>query len=101
MKGEAGTIKISSFLDEDGLHIIVRDTGIGMTEEQIEKVLSLEKTDSYGALNESFGLWGTIERIRSYCDCKDVVKIRSEEGEFTEIEFVLPYSMRYVQKKLY
>ena len=101
MKGEAGTIKISSFLDEDGLHIIVRDTGIGMTKEQIERVLSVEKTDSYGDLNESFGLWGTIERIRSYCDCKDVVKIRSEEGEFTEIEFVLPYSMRYVQKKLY
>ena len=101
MKGEKGTIKISSFLDEDGLHIIVRDTGIGMTQEQIEKVLSPNKTDDPDPFNASFGLWGTIRRIRSYCDSNDIVRIRSEAGEFTEIEFILPYDMRRDPKKLY
>ncbi|MBR4343768.1 MAG: histidine kinase [Lachnospiraceae bacterium] len=94
LKGEKGTIKISSFLDEDGLHIIVRDTGVGMTDEQIKKVLSKEKMEASGSDGGSFGLWGTIERIRCYCDDDDVVQIRSDLGEFTEIEFVLPNSPR-------
>ena len=101
MKGETGTIKISSSLDEDGLHIIVRDTGIGMTQEQIDKVLSIDKTEDSDPFKTSFGLWGTIRRIRSYCDSNDIVRIRSEEGEFTEIEFILPYDMRRAQNKLY
>ena len=89
MKGEQGTIKISSFLEDDDLHILVRDTGIGMTQEQIDKVLSKEKNEGTEEFNESFGLWGTIERIRCYCDKDDVVRIRSEIGEYTEIEFIL------------
>lgn len=89
MKGEQGTIKISSFLEDDDLHILVRDTGIGMTQEQIDKILSKEKIESTEEFNESFGLWGTIERIRCYCDKDDVVRIRSEIGEYTEIEFIL------------
>jgi sensor histidine kinase YesM len=68
---------------------IVRDTGIGMTQEQIDKVLSREKNEGTEEFNESFGLWGTIERIRCYCDKDDVVRIRSEIGEYTEIEFIL------------
>ena len=89
MKGEQGTIKITSFLEEDELHIIVRDTGIGMTQEQIDKVLSTEKTDASDDMGGSFGLWGTIERVRCYCDKDDVVRIRSDIGEYTEIEFIL------------
>jgi two-component system sensor histidine kinase YesM len=96
MKGEKGTIKISSWLKDKELHITVRDTGIGMTDEQIEKVLSTEKTDntdedgiSASGLGSSFGLWGTIERIRCYCNKDDVVKITSEPGEYTEVEIII------------
>ena len=39
---------------------------------------------------ESFGLWGTIERLRYYFNRDNVVKIDSEEGEFTRIEFIVP-----------
>lgn len=91
MKGEKGTIKISSRLVDGDLHIIVRDTGVGMSEDQIEKVLSSEQidTDKGDGLGGSFGLWGTIERIRCYCDKDDVVKIQSEPGEYTEIEIII------------
>ena len=91
MKGEKGTIKISSRLIDGDLHIIVRDTGVGMSEDQIEKVLSSEQidTDKGDGLGGSFGLWGTIERIRCYCDKDDVVKIQSEPGEYTEIEIII------------
>ena len=91
MKGEKGTIKISSRLVDGDLHITVRDTGVGMSEDQIEKVLSSEQidTDTGDGLGGSFGLWGTIERIRCYCDKEDVVKIQSEPGEYTEIEIII------------
>ena len=90
MKGEPGTIKISSFLRVDQLHITVRDDGIGMSQEQIDNVLSTEKRDDTPDINESFGLWGTIERIRCFCDKDDIVRINSEPGEYTEIEFIMP-----------
>ena len=93
LTGERGLISIKSRLIDDVLHIYVRDTGVGMSEEQIEKLLSAhddEKPGSEPEPSESFGLWGTIERIRYFCGTNDVVKIRSTVGEFTEIEFIIP-----------
>ena len=93
LTGERGLISIKSRLIDDVLHIYVRDTGVGMSEEQIEKLLSAHddmKPDGEPKPSESFGLWGTIERIRYFCGTNNVVKIRSTVGEFTEIEFIIP-----------
>ncbi|MBQ6094772.1 MAG: histidine kinase, partial [Lachnospiraceae bacterium] len=90
LKGEEGLIKITSRMEEDVLHIYVRDTGVGMPKEQIDKALLPRDRERSGELPESFGLWGTIERIRCFCDDDDVVRIRSEEGEYTEVEFIIP-----------
>lgn len=89
LKGESGTIRISSRMEEGRLHIVVRDTGVGMDEQQIQKIMSAGSEHIENPDSESFGLWGTIERIRIYTGNRDVVKIRSEIGEYTEIEFVL------------
>ncbi len=90
LKGEAGIIRVTGRIFEEALHITVRDTGVGMSSEQIEKILSQDKNDRPSEADSSFGLWGTIERIRIYCGNKDCVKIRSEIGEYTEIEIVIP-----------
>ena len=90
LKGEKGIIKIKSFLEEGSLHLIVRDTGVGMEQEQIRKILSLDRSQRPDEADESFGLWGTIERVRIYCERDDVVEIRSEIGEYTEIEMIIP-----------
>ena len=96
LKGEEGTIKITSRLKDGILHVYVRDTGVGMSQEQIDKVL-LKREGDEGEVSsdpaESFGLRGTIERIRYFCDDEDVVKIRSEEGEYTEVEFIIPQGL--------
>lgn len=92
-KGEKGTIRISSRADRGNLHLYIRDTGVGMSKEQIERMMSAEKESTSpeaGEQSESFGLWGTIERIRCFCDSDNVVQIRSELGEYTEIEFIIP-----------
>ncbi|MCR5508687.1 MAG: histidine kinase [Lachnospiraceae bacterium] len=88
LKGEKGIIRISAHLSDHTLKLTVRDTGVGMSNEQIEKILtkSAPDTDEEGS---SFGLWGTIERIRMYCDDEDVVSIVSEPGEYMEISFTI------------
>lgn len=88
MKGEKGTIKITSRLDNGELHLIVKDTGVGMEQDKIDSIVS-SKNKNYEQNADSFGLWGTVERIRYYTGREDVIKIRSEVGEYTEIEFII------------
>lgn len=90
LKGEKGEIRIKSYLEDGNLHLIVRDTGVGMEEEQIKKILSQDRSQRPDEADSSFGLWGTIERVRIYCGRDDVVNIRSEIGEYTEIEMIIP-----------
>lgn len=87
MKGEPGTIRIKSFLQNDELHLIVWDNGVGMTKEQIEHELGQSRLD--GDI-EGFGLRGTIDRIRFYCGKDDVIFIESEPGEYTKVEMIIP-----------
>ena len=61
-----------------------------MEQERIDQLLVTGRDKREEEPSESFGLWGTIERIRCFCDSDDVVRIRSEIGEYTEIEFILP-----------
>ena len=89
LKGEKGLIKISARLIDGALHLSVRDTGVGMSEDKIEKILNKVRDDKEKDEESSFGLWGTIERVRMYCNREDVVNIRSEEGEYTEVEFII------------
>ena len=92
LKGEHCIIRIAAKADEDGLHIYIRDTGVGMKEEQIRKVLETEREETVVKSQGGFGLVGTIDRIRHYCNRDDVVTIRSEVGEYTEVEIFIPQS---------
>lgn len=89
LKGEKGIIRITTRMKENGLHILVYDTGIGMSQEQIQKVLE-DGEKAEDDMLSGFGLRGTINRIRYYCDCENIVQIRSEPSEYTEIELFLP-----------
>lgn len=89
LKGEKCVIRITSCMEEDGLHIIVYDSGVGMGTEQIKNVLEASQEDDVKILS-GFGLRGTISRIRYYYDYDNVVQIRSELGEYTEIEIYIP-----------
>lgn len=95
LKGEHCIIRITAKMSEDGLHIFIYDTGIGMKEEDIEKVQEKTREEDEETVRKSqggFGLAGTIDRIRYYCNRDDVVNIRSEMGEYTEIELFIPHN---------
>ncbi len=88
LKGEKCVIRITTRMKEGILHIIVYDTGVGMSAEQIKNVMEI--SDDSGDSLSGFGLRGTINRIRYYCEYHNVVQIRSVPGEFTEIEIMVP-----------
>ncbi len=87
-KGEGEKIRITTKREAEYLLIQVYDSGVGMDEAQIQAVLS---DQSYGD-EKSFGLAGTIHRIRYFCNSQDVVTIRSEIGEYSEVEIRIPMS---------
>lgn len=91
LTGEPGVIRIVTRIEGDKLHIIVRDTGVGMSQEAIDNIINPKPSDNEEDDEKlsGFGLKGTIERIRYYCDNEDVVSIRSEQGEYTEIELTI------------
>jgi two-component system sensor histidine kinase YesM len=89
LKGEKCVIRITTCMEEGGLHIIVYDSGVGMSAEQIKNMLEASEKDDIKGLS-GFGLRGTINRIRYYYDYDNVVQIRSEPGEYTEIEIYIP-----------
>jgi len=101
MKGETVLIKVTAFLQEGQLHIRVYDSGVGMTPEKAKELQELitdqaeegSRTDGKNAYYSGFGLRGTICRIRYYSDREDAFRIRSKEGEYTEIEIILPGSI--------
>ncbi len=90
-KGENGTIRISSRKIGDELHLYVRDTGVGMSQEEIRDILSTENNENRSEA-DSFGLWGTIQRIRIFEGRDNIVRIESEIGEYTQIEFIIGVS---------
>ena len=89
LKGEKCVIRITTCMEEGGLHIIVYDSGVGMSSEQIMNVLEAREKHDIKELS-GFGLRGTINRIRYYYDCDNVVQISSELGEYTQIEIYIP-----------
>lgn len=90
LTGEKGVISIAARFEEGALHVMVKDTGVGMSQEQIEKLLEQKPGDrNTDAISESFGLRATIKRLRAYCGRDDVVRIDSEPGEYTEIELII------------
>lgn len=82
-KGEHCTIRITAYTENGSLIIKVYDNGIGMTEEEKEKLLQ-------GTNTKSFGFKGTIDRIKYYCRSDDVAVINTSEGEYCEIVLTIP-----------
>ncbi len=80
-KATAETHKVSSF-GSTTLEITIKDDGVGMTKERLEKMASFKA-------GEHFGLGGTRERLRLYYGY-DVMTITSELELGTEIRLSLP-----------
>ncbi|MBP5151740.1 MAG: sensor histidine kinase [Lachnospiraceae bacterium] len=91
IKRGGGTIKVTGRLEEGFLVFSVRDTGLGMTKEQLkdlnERMKKGQPTVSEGG--GGFGLVNVNLRIRLYYNQTDGLKIESDESG-TEVSFRVP-----------
>ena len=87
-------IDISVYLDDDNICISVRDNGIGINKETIDKIFSGSKEEVSKADSEStgVGLKNVISRMRIFFETQDVMIITSEGKNMgTEVALLIPY----------
>lgn len=85
-KGEMGNIKITARYLEGFVILTVEDDGIGMGEEEVRRVTSAKPEGA----KTSYGLRGTIERLRIFYGENDLFSIESTKGEGTRVIISIP-----------
>jgi two-component system sensor histidine kinase YesM len=72
------------------MKISIEDNGMGMTEKELEKVTN----DKINNNNLSFGLRGTVERLKIFYGISNVYKIESRKRYGTKVTITIPIEMR-------
>jgi two-component system sensor histidine kinase YesM len=91
-----GHIIIKGWVNDGKVWIEITDDGIGMTPEQLHKILT-EEPDNYK--DKSFGLKSTNERIQLYFGLQYGLEIDSVPGQGTTVRIMLPANMNWSDGK--
>lgn len=86
--GGDGEIVVEAYLQDENLYIAVKDNGLGMPKEVVEKLL--EKHDSSKEKGSGIGLRNVQERIQLYFGNQYGLIIESEPDEGTTITMHIP-----------
>ena len=87
-KRGGGKIQITCKYDNEFILISILDTGIGMTEEKLNKVRNavLDPTE----FNLGYGLVNVFERLRLYYRDEIKIEIISVYNEYTDVKLIIP-----------
>lgn len=90
-KAGKGKIAVCIHQEGDGLHFLVIDDGVGMTDERLAQVLdNLERTDLAPGPDASYGLRNVNERLRLHYGQDACLVIESKPNAGTRISFSIP-----------
>jgi len=81
-----GRILIKIWKETDNLIMMVEDNGVGMKQEVIDSLLKSDTTHHI----KSFGLRGTVERLRIYYNIYNILSINSTPEKGTQIIIKIP-----------
>ncbi|MCK5130301.1 MAG: sensor histidine kinase [Clostridiales bacterium] len=82
-KKDFGTITVRGYKRKKNIYFEIEDDGVGMSNTE---VINVRKKSN----KRSFGVRGTIERLRIFTGIDDVIKISSELGKGTKIKLKIP-----------
>ena len=85
-KGTGGTVRVSGQLMESYMKFLIEDDGVGIPDEIISRLQS----ENLDRNEKSFGMRGTIERMKIFYDADIRYEIRSKVGSGTVIEIMVP-----------
>ncbi|MCR5753962.1 MAG: sensor histidine kinase [Acetatifactor sp.] len=104
-KNGSGTIMIETVKKEENLEITVMDNGVGMTEEELEKIYMLLNSDEPGVKNEynwqSIGIKNVNDRIRHLYGEDYGLEITSTSGVGTSVKIMIPLKLRNSGEECY
>lgn len=81
-----GTIRISVKLDKGIITICVKDDGLGMTQERLNELFSLESSDQH----HGYGIKNINERVKLYYGDQYGILYKSEVNKGTTVEIKIP-----------
>lgn len=92
---KSGEVLLAGWRDGDDLVFLLHDDGVGMTQEQTERLLhpDPEQTASVSKTGSHIGAYNTHERLRLYYGAGYGLKYRSTPGLGTEVEIRLPFNL--------
>lgn len=85
-----GEIRLKAQIQDKNVRISFFDNGIGMPRDQVEKINHPGPIPNNQEL-EHFGIQNVNNRIRNYYGLEYGLSVKSVEGQYTEIEILLPY----------
>lgn len=91
-----GTVEVSVKDSGDKIRIIVRDDGIGISEEKVDSLVSyisnttFERYDS----SKSIGIRNVYMRLKMFYENGFTFSLKSKENKGTEIEIEIPYEIK-------
>ncbi|GAA0136724.1 sensor histidine kinase [Paenibacillus sp. YSY-4.3] len=89
---QGGKIEVEIKQSGDELICMIRDNGVGMSSEKVEKLYRyLEGEEEMG---ERIGIQNVIYRLRMFYKDRLTLNIRSKLGEGTEVLFIIPAEKR-------
>ncbi|EMS72150.1 sensor histidine kinase [Ruminiclostridium cellobioparum] len=83
---KSGSIYIGAKYHGDSIELIIADNGMGMTGEDVQKLTSGKTARE----KNSFGIWGTIERLKILYGIEEIVTIESSPGNGTRVIIKIP-----------
>ncbi|WNR42335.1 sensor histidine kinase [Paenibacillus roseipurpureus] len=87
---EGGTLTIRVKQDENYVLVQVQDTGQGMEEEQLTRLLSQTENTMYKGHSTGIGIWNVIHRLQLFYGVEEIIDIDSQVGVGTCITLKLP-----------
>ncbi|WP_058301823.1 sensor histidine kinase [Gorillibacterium timonense] len=88
----AGRIRITGVIDGDRAVLSVIDNGIGMTEEELQRVRGRIERRELGEDGRGVGLINVVERIKSCFGEEYGMELESRHREETRVSLRIPYS---------
>ncbi|SDE15642.1 sensor histidine kinase [Sporomusa acidovorans] len=92
-KRDGGTIEIAGDIHDGQYELIITDTGIGITKNQIEHIFRNEKRVAGKGQTTGLGIINVHKRIQHYFGPQCGLEISGKQNEGTIVKISLPYEM--------